>query len=383
MANWTEDLNAPLETIFERLGEECEVQVNLVAFKGKNGYKAVLAVPMFHPGPFKNVGSSLMPHLIQKTIEEKLNCVAAVPHGLFGHELDLASQRQNRKILNAIVNALSFKGFVSRASPIVRVTKGNASVICQRFGNNLLTALTLAPKTTEDFPQEIGEHIYESASKHGFSNVVVINAHNSINDSEQSEREIELLKFAASESLARVKKFPLKFLKMGAAKAVPSEYGVKEGMGPGGITTFIFDIGGQLFAYIIFDGNNMISGFREKILESLKKEGIVEGEVLTSDTHIVNAVVLNKRGYHPVGEVMDHDTIVKYVKNVVLEAMQNMEPVETAFRTVKVPQVKVIGEEQIRAMSLIAHKAAKTAKKAAMLIFPVLGLIFTGLLITI
>ena len=57
-----------------------------------------------------------------------------------------------------------------------------------------------------------------------------------------------------------------------------------------------------------------------------------------------------------------------------------MEKVKVALRRVKVSQVKVIGEEQIKAMSLIAHEAAKTAKKAAMSIFSVLGLIFIGLL---
>ena len=383
MANWTENLNAPLETIFEELGEEREVQVDLLAFKNKSGYKALFVVPMFHPGPFKNVGSSLIPHLIQKSIEEKLECVVAVPHGLFGHELDLTSQRQNRKVLDAILNSLSFKNFVSKASPIVRVTKENASAISQRFGNYLLTALTLAPKTTEDFPKEIGDHIYESALKHGFSDVIVINAHNSIDSVEQSERDIELLKFAASESITEAKKAGLKPLQVGAARTVPAEYGVKEGMGPGGITAIVLDVGGQLFAYIVFDGNNMVSGLREKILESLKELGIVDGEVLTSDTHVVNGVILNRRGYHPVGEAMDDEVIIRYVKNVVLEAMRNMEKVKIALRRVKISQVKVIGEEQIKAMSLIAHEAAKTAKKAAMSIFSVLGLIFIGLLVAL
>ncbi len=383
MANWTENVNGPLEKIFEFLGEDREVQVNLLAFKGKSGYKAVLAVPCFHPGPFRNVGSSPIPYLIQKVISEELGCVVAVPHGLFGHELDLTSQRQNRKVLNAILNSLSFEFSTSKASPMIRVNEENASATCQIFKECALFTLTLAPKTTEDFPKEVEDHIASIASKHGLSNFIVINAHNSIDSLEQSEEEFQLLRLAASKSLEKALKSKFKPLKVGAAKLNPKEYGVSEGMGPGGIAALTLDVGGKIYAYVVFDGNNMISGLREKILEGLKDLGIAEGEVMTSDTHVVNAVVLGGRGYHPVGEVMEHGKVVEMVKSVVSEALKDMEPVSVGWRTVKVENVRVIGEKQIEIMGEIAYKAAKRAKKAAATIFPAIGIILVGLLLII
>ena len=383
MANWTEDLNGPLERIFEELGEEREVEVNILAFKGKDGYKAALVVPSFHPGPFKNVGSSPIPFFIQKAVSEKLKCPVAVAHGLFGHELDLASQRQNEKVLDAILNSLPPKSFSSEASPMIRVSEENASATCQIFGDCALLTLTLAPKTTEDFPKEIGEHISKSASKLGLSNFIVVNAHNSINSLEQSEEEFKLLKVAASRSLEEALKNKPKPLKVGAAKLNPAEYGIYEGMGPGGIVTLVIEVNGQKCVYVVFDGNNMISGLREKILNGLKDFEITDGEVMTSDTHVVNGVVLNKRGYHPVGEVMDHEKIIGMVKKVVSKAFKEMEPVSAGWRTVKVPSVKVIGERQIEVMGIIAHKAARRAKKAALTIFPITGLALIGLLMAI
>ena len=383
MANWTEDLNEPLERIFEQLGEEREIEVNILAFKGKDGYKAALVVPSFHPGPFKNVGSSPIPFFIQKAVSEKLKCPVAVAHGLFGHELDLASQRQNERVLDAILNSFPPKSFAFEASPMIRVSEENASVTCQIFGDCALLTLTLAPKTTEDFPKEIGKHISKSASKLGISNFIVVNAHNSINSLEQSEEEFELLKVAASRSLEETLRNKLKPLKVGAAKLNPAEYGIYEGMGPGGIVALAIEVNGQKCVYVVFDGNNMISGLREKILKGLKDFEIADGEVMTSDTHVVNGVVLNKRGYHPVGEVMDYKKIIRMVRDVVSKAFKGMESVSVGWQTVKVPSVKVIGERQIEVMGIIAHKATKRAKKTALTIFPITGLVLIGLLMAI
>ena len=380
MANWTEDLNEPLERIFEQLGEERDVEVDVLVFKGRNAYKAALVVPSFHPGPFKNVGSSPIPYLIQRAVSEKLKCPVAVPHGLFGHELDLASQMQNERVLDAILSSLSPKSFFSEASPMVRVSKENASATCQVFGNCALLTLTLAPKTTEDFPKEIGEHISEYASKLGLQNFIVINAHNSIDSLEQSEEEFKLLKSVASQSLEEALKNEPKQLRVGAAKLNPVEYGIQEGMGPGGIVALTFEVNGKKYAYAVFDGNNMISGLREKILDKLRDFGIAEGEVMTSDTHVVNGVVLNKRGYHPIGEVMNHEKVIEMVMEVVSKALERMEPASVGWQTIKVPAVKVIGERQIEIMGDIAHKAATRAKKAALTIFPIIGLILISLL---
>jgi len=52
-ANWTEGLNAPLETFFEKLGNEQDVRVSLLTFRTNKKIKAMMVVPALHPGPFK------------------------------------------------------------------------------------------------------------------------------------------------------------------------------------------------------------------------------------------------------------------------------------------------------------------------------------------
>jgi len=381
LANWIEDINEPLENILERLGTEQSMDVSLLLFKTKNNVKAAMVVPAFHPGPFKNVGSSFLPYMIQSALEERLNCVAAVPHGLFGHELDLASQVQNRKVLDAILDSLDFDKFEDKASSFVRVKSGIANAGCQVFNGCAVLALTVAPETTEDLPQELGFLAIDEAKKKGLAFAFVINAHNSINHSFQLEEAMVPLKEAVVESLEKAAKAKRSMLKVGAAKVVPSEFSLEDGMGPGGISVIVTRVEGQTVAYVTIDGNNMVSGLREKILSTLKKIGVDDGEIFTTDTHAVSAVVLNRRGYHPVGEVMNHEKLIGYIENAVYEALKNLEPVEIAWRTITVPNVKVIGAKQIEGLCALTDNATKRAGKSAVLLFPIVSAVLIALLL--
>ena len=63
-------------------------------------------------------------------------------------------------------------------------------------------------------------------------------------------------------------------------------------MGTGGITAIVVQVDKQKTAYVVIDGNNMISGLREKILAALTSVGFDESEVFTTDTHAVSALSL-------------------------------------------------------------------------------------------
>jgi len=381
LASWTEDLNGPLESFFEELGDETDVQVSLLGFRSVDGrMKALVVVPSFHPGPFRNLGSSLIPSMIQQAVEKQLHCPVAVPHGLFGHELDLASKEQSERIIKAVVESLSFPSSFSKATPFVRVQEGGASATCQLFGDCAFVTLTLAPKTTEDLPPELGEAIQVEAEKLGLSTVMVVNAHNSIEGRFKLDEALPFLKKAAVMGLAKAMVARSKSFQIGVATVKPKEYGLREGMGPGGIVALVTRVGEQNASYVVIDGNNMVSGLREEILEALSGMGIETGEVLTTDTHAVCGIVLDSRGYHPIGEVMNRNRLIEYVKQAVSEASENLEPVEATWRVLTVRNVKVIGAKQIDAMCLLADRAAKRAKKAAFSIFPALGVALIALL---
>lgn len=381
LANWMENLNAPVETLFENFGKEKDIDFSLLAFKAEKNVKSLIVVSSFHPGPFRNVGSSFLPFMIQEALEEKMGCIVAVPHGLFGHEFDLSSQTQNRKVLDVMFDSAAFAEFVSKATRFVRVRNDVASASCQIFGSCAFLTLTLAPETTEDFPKEVGDLILERASRLGLEKVIIINAHNSIDSASDMSRVVEPLKQAALDALKEASKQRPSPFEVGAARVVCREFSLEDGMGLGGICALVVRVGNQTCVYITIDGNNMVSGLREKILDALRDLGVDAGEVLTTDTHAVNGIVKTTRGYYPVGEAIPHGKLIKHIKRATREALNNMKPASVAWRSDRVTNVRVIGEKQISEMSLLADDALKRAKKTAIPLFTTAGLLLLGLLI--
>jgi predicted neutral ceramidase superfamily lipid hydrolase len=89
---------------------------------------------------------------------------------------------------------------------------------------------------------------------------------------------------------------------------------------------------------------------------------------------------MSERGYHPVGEVIDHQKLIKEVKEAAAQALGNLKPAEVSWRRVTIRGVKVIGEQHIDKLSLIVDEGAKRAKKTSVIIFPSIGLVVAILL---
>ena len=382
LANWTEDLTEPFERFFEKYGVPRDIKVSALAFKAEDRLKTVMIVPAFHPGPFKNIGSSTLPFHIQELLESKLpNCLVSVPHGLSGHDLDLTSQSQNQLVLNGVEKMIDFSGFNSMASIFVRTKKKGASVSCQLFNNCAFMSLTLAPETMEDLPPELDSFIIDETHKHGLATAISVDAHNSILNGFDVNAALAPLKEATVACLKTASTLKPQPFELGVARVVPKEFSLADGLGQGGIAATVVKTGKQTVAYVTIDGNNMVSGLREKILSAVAEVGVDDGEVFTTDTHAVNAVVLTARGYHPVGEAMNHELLINYVKQAVVAALENLEPVQVAWRSETIPNVKIIGEQQIEAMCVLVDWTVKRAKKLAVAIFPLVGVALAALLV--
>ena len=375
MLNWVLGLNAPFEQLLENLGEKKDVETRFVKFtSSKTG--TVIAVPSVHPGPFKNIGSSLLPSMTKAALEKQLGCVACVPHGLMGHEYDLASQQQNQKIIDHLITAINdLEASETKASPFVKVTNGLATACCQVFGKSVLISFTLAPKTIEDLPPELGLFVSEEARKNGLNLCAVINAHNSMDGDAEMQKSLESLKDVASKCLKKIASLKQLPFEVGAATVVPKEFSLEDGMGTGGITAVVVKCGDQTTAYIVIDGNNMVSGLREEILSYLSSLGISEGEVFTTDTHAVSALILGGHGYHPVGEVMDKTRLLGYIKDVTLAAIAALDRAKAAFGGVIVKDVTVLGAQQLETLCLLIDRSLQTAKRSVIPVFVTAGVL--------
>jgi putative membrane protein len=374
LANWTEDHTTPMETFFEKLGNKQDIKVSLLTFRTNEKIKAVIVVPALHPGPFKNLGSSLLPSLIQTTIQNEFDCVVSAPHGLVGHELDVSTWAENRRVVQKILEFVGTSLPSSKATPMVRTQSDDAKASCQLFGDCAFLTLTTAPKTIEDLPPELNSLIVNEAEKRGLS-VLAIDAHNSMGGSFNRDSAIKSFGKASVDCLKKALKTKNSFFKVGAATVMPKEFTVQDGMGPGGISVIVVEIDDQKAAYVTIDGNNMVSGLRDKILSSLKALGIDNGEVLTTDTHSVCGMIRSARGYNLVGEAIDHLKLINYIKEATIHALDSMEPVEVSWCTEVIPNVKVIGERQITELTVLADKTTQRARRLAISLFPMAAIV--------
>ena len=365
--NWVIGQNGPLETHLEAMGEDADINVSLLKFEAAKPQAAII-VPLVHPGPFSNIGSSLLPSMLKHDFEAQYGCPACTPLGILGHELDLASQAQNRRIVTEVLSKAKFQATQAQASAFTRETDGAAIASCQIFGDTALLSFSLAPNTTEDLPQELGRMVEEEAKQLGLNHAIVVNSHNCLTDVDDTKLHIAELECAAKKCLQTVAAQPKKPFKVGSASVFP-DFTQKQGMGTGGITAIAVEVTGQKTVYIIIDGNNMVPHLREKILDELAALGFSESEVFTTDTHAVSGIVTGKQGYHPIGEAIDHTALIRSIKEAAQKALQNLDDSKAGFFQFVVPDVRVIGEERLDAISNLVDKAIHKAKKVAAPIF--------------
>ncbi|MEM2106622.1 MAG: DUF2070 family protein [Candidatus Bathyarchaeia archaeon] len=360
LVDWLNGDNEMFERYLEGMGIDDKVNLTTLQFrsKGSGQLKGLLIVGNFHPGPFLNVGSSALPYMIKNSLEKDGGLVVAVPHGVSGHEHNLVSKSQNEKVLSTIKNLLRVTNYYDKASAFRRFTVGSAKVGAQIFGDSIMLTLTQSPNDMEDIPSSLGEEVHRLA-RMKFKHAAIVDSHNCINNvKDYTDKEIEDLRMASIQAIETLSHIDTSPFEMGVAKNGFWGYGPEHGCGPGGISAFVFKVSNKLSAYVILDGNNMISGLREKILSSLKNIGIDDGEIMTTDTHVVNGLVPARLGYHPIGEALDQDIFLRIVSNTVKEAKENLERVEVSSATETV-EVKSLGSKSLEQLTDFMYSVSK------------------------
>ncbi|MEM4245976.1 MAG: DUF2070 family protein [Candidatus Bathyarchaeia archaeon] len=368
--------NSDFENMLEKLGVEEELNISAIGFRrlSDKSLKSIVLVSDFHPGPFLNVGSSGLPHMVQAALERESGAVTAVPHGISGHEMNLVSHAQNERVIQEARRLTDFTRFKPWAGRLVTARRNQASASCQIFGGCPLVTLTLAPQDMEDIPQEAGEMLRRYAEEE-FRHVALVDAHNSISRVTAVEKgAVNDLVEAAEEAISAAKKVQKSDFRHGVAKIDLSGYTLRDGVGPGGGQTLLFQVDGQTSAYLVFDANNMYRGVREMIRARLREMGVEESEVLTTDTHTVNGLVPAKLGYHPLGETLDlHDLMDRIVESVE-RAKLNLEPCEAASGSSRI-RVKILGLALYRTLTDFLYRTIK------LVVFSMLPLLVVTLLI--
>jgi putative membrane protein len=343
-----------LEEFFEELGEDAVVPVTLLVFRRPDGSeKARFVLPMIHPGPMGEIGGGNLPERVAASAEG----LAFAPHATAGHDFNLVTEREVDAVLEAVARAESRLRFDDRATRSVRVDRGEASLLGQRFGSSALLVSTFAPGAADDVQFGAGMPARLAARATGLDDVLLVDAHNcNVGlDVEEiphvapgSERAFDLLD-AAETAGERLVDADGGRLSLGVAWDETS-WEPPEGVGPLGVRVAVVDVDGQTTAYVLVDGNNMVPGLRRRLVDRLR-DRVDAVEVMTTDTHIVTTVEADNQ----VGEKIAAADLADLVDDLTVAALADREPVECGMATERAT-VTVFGND--RTETLASHANA-------------------------
>ena len=372
-----------MEHAFEEIGEPIDTLVGFTSFKKKNGeIKSLFISPCVHPGPLGVIGGSNMPTFLAETFD----FFTIVSHGPSTHDFNPVSKKELDKIELTIKEGLKDINYYDSASEFFRVKSKKADVGVQFIGDDLILFLTLAPHGFDDIEFGVGlALINEAKSKCKSENIVVVDCHNSFLGEKgrvlAGNKEVFDL-MDAIDKIETKKQYPIK---VGCNFNPMSDFTKEEGIGFSGVKTLVIEVNNQKTAYVVFDGNNMLIGYRAKLIDAIMNLDIVdEVEVMTTDTHMVNTFA---GGHNPVGTYRGEDTI-EYACNSVKEAVKDLEPVSAGCNVCKIENLKTFGPSNTTELISTISSIAAVSKLAAPLIL-ILAIvvvfiwIFLGLLIPI
>jgi putative membrane protein len=349
-----------IDNFFESISSPIDAHIGIVSFKKGDDIKALVVVPSVHPGPFGYIGGSDLPAKIAEDLRNVTPNVF-VPHGPSTHDYNPSSQNECKKISFMVGNLLHDVEYSSSSSTMVRRTMGEANACAQMFGNSTLVLASLAPKATDDLDFSTGYAAMIEGKKQGVEDCLVIDAHNSLERGSGyvhfGSRIARYIIDASGKAVGQAVKEKTKGVRIGVATA--GGFSVdRDGLGKMGVRALVVETGGKRNGYLLFDGNNMVAGLREKIMPRIG-DILDDAEILTTDNHSVNNTM---GGYNPVGEKMSHDRIVEISEDLVTRAVEDLEDVEVGIKTGLIHDFNVFGHHSTARLASVVNSTLHTLR---------------------
>ncbi len=358
----------PLEELLTRIATVQDIPVEILIFRDDDGPVACGVVQYVHPGPFRDIGSSDLPSVIIEHIEKNHGIPAFVMHGSCTHQQNLTTKNDYPTVL-AEVDRLIKETEVHELVSGPHWSDGGKFKVWSLFvGNDVLTISTSSPEFTDDISLDVGYDVANMirARLPQIRGVAVVDAHNCIDDTAVSvnQGDSEAGEYVGTVSGAVFSTVNSERTKMqlGMHRVIPDDITLSEGMGPGGVIAVVFNLGEREMVLISIDGNNMEPGFREQAQSLLKTQGFDEAEVITTDTHVVNAISLSSRGYPPVGRHKPHETL-EHIVTASVKARERIQPVRAGLGFGKARNLRTFGERGFDTLTQDVAEAADIAKR--------------------
>jgi len=363
------------ERLVEDRSEDAQIKTYLLAFSTNHANPAIV-VSDVHPGPFANVGSSNITFEMRRWLSDRFKPL--ILHSFSSHDLNLPSRKYVELLLKSLDHLKSINS--SRVcTEFLTETYGKVTVSGIAFDGTALLTVTLAPEGMEDFPRYVGEKIRAEAVELGFSDLILVDAHNSQGET-NSASELNDIVEASKRLLKRLRDSPKYPFKVGFSHSSELNLRFKQDVGAGGIGVLLFEVDGKRFLLVGADANNAVRGLRERLVDGVKIDGVKVVEICTSDTHFASGKARSPIGYSPLGELTGVDEIIDAIKVLAKKAEERLAEA-TAITKLACAQLKVMGEKTLNEFSRLFDHVFKVAKNGGkILIIELLAIIVAATL---
>lgn len=336
--------------VLGRGGVKRDIEIDVAVMKGRK-YKAIFVKPDLHYGPFSSIGGSVVTELLGQQITNAYGATPFVLHGAVNIDDNPISTSQvsamSKRIMEYIAG-MRDGDFERCTGRISNGASGSCRSINIRLNGLNLLVLSRAPRVTEDIDRNVGMHLERIADIREGERTILIDAHNSRYESAPKDelrgiykgsRYIRQYENAIREAVSKEGSAPVSF--GSAARRFSVLLKEKRDLGSGYTSVGVFQCGGRKLCLIYFDANNMLPGFREKIVRHVRRRYGMETELCTTDTHSVNT--LAQPASNSLGRHTSAAEILDMLDGMIDDAIRQISPVKIAYGSIKIEDFKTWG----------------------------------------
>jgi putative membrane protein len=369
---WMEGQADLMEESLTQIGQEKTLPLSIVKFKTeREDPRLVYVIAGIHPGPFRRTGSSALPSHIAEWGRNYLRSIACAPHGTATHDLNLVSKIEVNRFMENLQRVYGKTGEVGEVSQFVRASSRTIQVGCQIFGDTAFLLISRSPYEMDDISLKVASRVSEEVTKY-INRCIIIDTHNCMTELKESVYEdSDLVPDIIEASVAathQALKTPRATARIGIASQRDTGFSTEEGMGPEGISVLVVEVSGQKTAYVLIDGNNMIVGLREELLQELMPSLVDAAEIMTTDTHETSAISIHN-GYSPIGESIPFSALTALITNLVKTANENLEPATIEIFQGNTEPLIVMGDGTVDKLTSLIPVSASIAKRVGIIAY--------------
>jgi putative membrane protein len=352
LSAWTENKQEKIEEIFESRSSVDEIRTRMMKFEREGDKQVFVVLPDIHPGPFNPIGGSNLPQKLFNFFENN----AIVLHSISDHSKNLPTTAEVNKYLDSLKNSVLKNSGNECTLPLI--TKSNDfTLTCIGFKTSVLMIIS-KDSGMEDLPYSIIEKIEQFAKELGFSDIMIVDAHNALGNKISYEEETALTALALT-SLEKLEGKQYYTYEIGYSNSLTSAFRIIELGGAGiGVLNLLINNEDHLIGWS--DSNNLVNGLRIRILRELNKAGINMLEICSSDTHSSSGK-RTRQGYYALGNVTNDKDIIRAFSEISSKAMSKTTPSSFSYLD-SYSQIKLMGRDQFDNYATALNRSMKITK---------------------